>query len=440
MVQKTDKKLIVGVIGLGYVGLPLAVEFSKQEIPVIGYDLSVNRINQLKEHCDLSGELTSSELKKAKINYTNDPIELRSANFLIAAIPTPVNEKNKPDLSLLKEASATIGRNLSRHTTVVFESTVYPGVTEEICMPIIEQTSGLKCGEDWFIGYSPERINPGDKQHNITNIVKIVSGMDKKTLKKIARVYKIVCKAGVFESPSIKTAEMAKVFENIQRDVNIALVNELSLICHRMGMEAQEVLSAAGTKWNFLKFRPGLVGGHCVGVDPYYLVEKAKKIGYRPQIIMSAREINNYMPQFIAEEAIKAMDSVGKKKEGYKVLIMGLTFKENVRDTRNSKITVTISTLKKFGAQVYGYDPNLTQKEIEEEFEVLPVEKLERERKLGLKTLSYDAVIINVCHRQFNFVMADVINLMSSPAIVIDVTGVYKDKFKKSDNLIYKKL
>lgn len=427
MVQESNLK--VAVVGLGYVGLPLALEFSKNGVSVIGFDVKEKRIEELKQNIDESEEISSEELAQGSIDHTTDPTRLKEANFIIAAIPTPVDEANDPDLTLVEKASATIGQNLSKGTIVVYESTVYPGVTEDICVPIIEKESGLKCGEDWFVGYSPERVNPGDKEHTTAKIIKIVSGMDQKTLDRIAEVYSIPCKAGVHKAESIKVAEAAKVFENIQRDVNIALVNELALICHRLGISTQDVLRAAGTKWNFLKFRPGLVGGHCVGVDPFYLVKKAEELGYHPQVITAGRRINDYMPEFVAEEVVKALVKAGKDIEQSKVLVMGLTFKENIRDMRNSKITVTIKKLQELGLEVIGFDPNLTSEEIKREF------GLDSVKELGQ---GYDAVIIGAPHKEFLEMIQEIDNLASESAIIFDINGQFKGKLAK--NAVYQSL
>lgn len=429
--RSQQQNIIIAIVGLGYVGLPLAVEFAKAGVKVIGFDINLIRIEELKRNFDKSNEVSEKELNKAPIQYSSSPKEIQKANFIIVAIPTPITKTNKPDLKLIKKASVIVGQNLAKNSIVVYESTVWPGLTEDICRPIIEKESGLKCGKDWFIGYSPERINPGDLDHTIAKITKVVSAMDKPTLNKIAEVYGIVCKAGIHKAPNIKTAEMAKVFENIQRDVNIALINELVLICHKLGIETQDVLTAANTKWNFLKFRPGLVGGHCVGVDPYYLVAKAKAIGYHPQIITAGRRINDYMPKFVAEQTADAIKTAGKKMKNIKILVMGLTFKENVRDIRNSKIIVTIANLKKLGANIYGYDPNLTAKEIIDNFGILPVQKLSK---------NYDAVIISVAHRQFFGLANKVLSIISKPPIIIDVTGIYRQDLKDKQGLIYKNL
>ena len=428
MVQESND-LTICVVGLGYVGLPLALEFAKNGVKVIGFDVKEKRINELKQNIDESNEISSEDLAQGPIEYTTDPTSISRANFVVAAIPTPVNDANEPDLMLVEKASATIGKYLAKGSIVVYESTVYPGVTEDICVPIIEKESGLKCGEDWFVGYSPERVNPGDKEHTTSKIIKIVSGMDEKTLKRISEVYSIVCKAGVHEAPSIKVAEAAKVFENIQRDVNIALVNELALICHRLGIATTDVLAAAGTKWNFLKFRPGLVGGHCVGVDPFYLVSKAEELGYHPQVITAGRRINDYMPEYVAEEVLKDLAQAGKEINGAKVLVMGLTFKENIRDMRNSKITVTIAKLKEMGVEVIGYDPNLSKEEIKEEFGLESVDEL---------TGKYDAVIVGAPHKEFIGIGSDVVALMDKP-VIFDLNSIYKE-LSNNSKIIYQSL
>lgn len=423
--KNLKKNLVIGVVGLGYVGLPLAVEFAKKT-KVIGFDISKKRIEQLKRNFDESEETPSFELEKVKIEYTHNPKKLKEANFIVVAIPTPVSRNNQPDLNLVESASQTIGENLTQGATVVFESTVYPGVTEDICVPIIEKQSGLKCGQDWFIGYSPERVNPGDREHTVDKIIKIVSGMNQDTLNYIAEVYGLICKAGVHKAPNIKTAEAAKVFENIQRDVNIALVNELALINHRLDIQTKDVLAAAGTKWNFLKFRPGLVGGHCVGVDPFYLVAKAKMLGYHPQMITAGRKINDSMPFFVAKMIVAEIRNAQKKFAKTKVLVMGLTFKENIRDTRNSKITSTIKRLKSIGMDVYGFDPNLTKQEIEAGFEVKSVSNI---------NARYDAVIVNSPHKQF-FKLAKEVE-KTKPLVIFDINGIYFDQFEHNTNFKY---
>ena len=303
--MKKVKNLKLAIVGLGYVGLPLTVAFARKGIGVIGFDISREKIAMLKKGLDPTGELESGEVSLPKIFYTADPRELRRANFIIVAVPTPIDEAKQPDLTPVVKSAEIIGKNLSRNTVVVYESTVYPGVTEEICGPILEKFSGMHCGKDFQVGYSPERINPGDKEHTLEKIVKVVSGMDYRTLKRVASVYKTICKAGVYEAPNIKTAEAAKVIENIQRDLNIALVNELALIFRRVGISTREVLEAAGTKWNFHKYQPGLVGGHCIGVDPYYLTYLAQKLGYHPKVILAGRQTNDSMTEYAADLVIK---------------------------------------------------------------------------------------------------------------------------------------
>lgn len=431
MASKANEKIVIAVVGLGYVGLSLAAEFAKVGVAVIGFDTNTKRIDGLKKNIDENGEIATEELKKAPIEYVTDPKKLKKANFKIVAIPTPINQANQPDLSLVEKASQMIGQNLSRGDIVVYESTVYPGVTEEICLPILEKESGLKCGQDWFIGYSPERINPGDKDHTIGKITKVVSGMNQQTLRKIMTVYKFICRAGIHEAPNIKTAETAKVLENIQRDVNIALINEISLICHRLEINTQDVLLAAGTKWNFLKFRPGLVGGHCIGVDPYYLVYKAEELGYHTQMITAGRRINDYMADFVTEETIKGLIESGKKINEAKVLVMGLTFKEDIRDMRNAKIAVTIKKLKGLGVKIFGFDPNLTKEEIEQEFKISSVSQLSQ---------SYDAVIVAASHRQFISCAQTILSLMPKQPVLVDINSLYRDELKDTPGLIYKNL
>ena len=430
MVQESGD-LTICLVGLGYVGLPLALEFAKAGVKVIGFDVKEKRIEELKKNIDESNENSAEDLALGPIEYTTDPENIKRANFVIAAIPTPVNDANEPDLNLVEKASATIGKHLSRGAIVVYESTVYPGVTEDICVPIIEKESGLECGKDWFVGYSPERVNPGDKEHTTSKVIKIVSGMDEPTLKRISEVYSIVCKAGVHEAPSIKVAEAAKVFENIQRDVNIALVNELALICHRLGIATTDVLAAAGTKWNFLKFRPGLVGGHCVGVDPFYLVAKAESLGYHPQVITAGRRINDYMPEYVAEEVGKDLIKADKEIKNAKILVMGLTFKENIRDMRNSKITTTIKKLQDLGAEIIGYDPNLTEEEISEEFSLKSVEQIGS---------GYDAIIVGAPHKQFKDMAPEVLKASKGKPVIFDVNGLYRQELSDQQDIVYNSL
>jgi UDP-N-acetyl-D-galactosamine dehydrogenase len=357
----------VAIVGLGYVGLPIAVAFGKHG-PVIGFDINKGKISELKNGLDRTGEVSSSDLAAAQVSYTADPSDLKAASFIIVAVPTPINETLQPDLTPLEGASELIGANLSPDTIVVYESTVYPGVTEEVCVPILERRSGLKCGKDFKVGYSPERINPGDKEHTLEKIVKVVSAQDDESLEVVAQMYGSVVKAGVHRAPSIKVAEAAKVIENTQRDLNIALMNELALIFHRLGIDTKSVLEAAGTKWNFLKFTPGLVGGHCIGVDPYYLTTKAESVGYHPQVILAGRRINNGMGQFVAEQTMKLLSRLERPVKDLKVAVLGMTFKEDVPDLRNSRVPDIIRELREYGLEVIAHDPMVTSHESVEEY------------------------------------------------------------------------
>ncbi len=348
---------VVAVVGLGYVGLPLAVEFGKK-METIGFDLSTAKVESYKTYCDPTGEVSTADLKAAdKLTVTTDPALLARADYIIIAVPTPVGDAHQPDFSPLVGSSTSVGRHLKKGAIVVYESTVYPGATEEVCVPILERESGLKWKQDFHIGYSPERINPGDKEHTLTTILKVVSGDDADTLEKVAQLYETVIKAGVHRASSIKVAEAAKVIENTQRDLNIALMNELAIIFDRIGIDTLEVLKAAGTKWNFLPFRPGLVGGHCIGVDPYYLTHKAEMLGYHPEVILAGRRINDGMGKFIAEQTVKHMINTGSPVKGRNILVLGLTFKENCPDLRNSKVIDIISELQSYGANVIVHEP-----------------------------------------------------------------------------------
>ena len=421
----------IAVIGLGYVGLPLAVEFAKSGFQVFGFDINLKRIRELEQGIDLTGEVEASELKRVKIIYSNDPQIIKKTNFLIVTVPTPVDKDKKPDLTLIKNASKIVGENLQKGSIVTFESTVYPGVTEEICAPIIEKYSRLKCGKDWKVGYSPERINPGDKEHTISKVIKIVSGMDKESLQRIAQVYNLICKNGIYKAPNIKTAEAAKVIENVQRDLNIALVNELALIFHRLGINTKEVLEAAGTKWNFHKYQPGLVGGHCIGVDPYYLVYKAEELGYHPEVIAAGRRINDYIPQYVADLTVKSLVEAGKVVQGAKILVMGLTFKENVPDVRNSKTKEVIEKLKEQGVEVFGYDPIL-RKEETKGFGVKNVSDLKKLPKM-------DGIILCTLHNEFKKLSLKIIKkLMGKSPVLIDVKSYFLDEKPQDQGFIYK--
>jgi UDP-N-acetyl-D-galactosamine dehydrogenase len=384
---------IIAVVGLGYVGLPLAVEFGKKH-RTIGFDLSERKIDAYKRHVDPTGEVSAADLKAAtRLEPTASPQALKEADFLVVAVPTPIDSAHNPDFSPLVSASTTVGRNLKHGATVIFESTVYPGATEEVCVPIIERESGLRWKKDFFVGYSPERINPGDKEHTLTRITKVVSGDTPETLERVAALYASVITAGVYKASSIKVAEAAKVIENTQRDLNIALMNELSLIFHRLGIDTLEVLEAAGTKWNFLKFRPGLVGGHCIGVDPYYLTYKADMLGYHPQVILAGRRINDGMGKFVAEQTVKQLIQLGFPVKGSNVLVLGLTFKENCPDLRNSKVIDVILELESFGVTAHVHDP------------VAPPEDAQHEYGIELKAWDdlpqATAIVAAVAHDEF---------------------------------------
>ncbi|MDP3598456.1 MAG: nucleotide sugar dehydrogenase, partial [Nitrospirota bacterium] len=356
MAQQKDTARKIAVVGLGYVGLPIAVAFGNRQ-HVIGFDINKAKIAELQKGLDRTGEVSAAELKATDVHYTFEPSDLKAADFIIVAVPTPINEALQPDLTALRKSSELIGANLSPGSIVVYESTVYPGATEEVCLPILEKISGMKAGVDFKIGYSPERINPGDKEHTLERIIKVVSAQDDASLEIVANTYELVVKAGIHRASSIKVAEAAKVIENTQRDLNIALMNELALIFHRLGIDTKSVLDAAGTKWNFLRFTPGLVGGHCIGVDPYYLTSKAESVGYHPQVILAGRRINNGMGKFIAEQTMKLLSQLPRPVNDLKVAVLGLTFKENVPDLRNSKVPDIIQELREYGVQVLVHDP-----------------------------------------------------------------------------------
>jgi UDP-N-acetyl-D-galactosamine dehydrogenase len=408
----------IAIVGLGYVGLPIAVAFGKHA-PVIGFDINKAKIDELRNGVDRTGEVSRQDLKRSRVQYTSDPTDLKTADFIIVAVPTPINEALQPDLTALQKASELIGSNLSPGTIVVYESTVYPGATEEVCLPILEKVSGLKCGLDFKIGYSPERINPGDKEHTLEKIVKVVSAQDGESLDIVAQTYGKVVKAGIHRAPSIKVAEAAKVIENTQRDLNIALMNELALIFHRLGVDTKSVLEAAGTKWNFLKFSPGLVGGHCIGVDPYYLTTKAESVGYHPEVILAGRRINNSMGKFVAEHTMKLLSQLDCPVGNLKVAVLGLTFKENVPDLRNSRVPDIINELREYGLQVSVHDPLAEPEEAVAEY--------------GLRLLSWDrikqvdGIVLAVPHR--HYMQMDVQELLKPlrrqrNSVVVDVKGV----------------
>ena len=432
------EKLVAGeeklsLIGLGYVGMPIAVAFAKK-VKVIGYNHHSKKIELYKQGIDPTHEVGNEAISKTTVEFTADETKLREAKFHIVAVPTPVNDDHTPDLTPVKNASQILGRNLTKGSVVVFESTVFPGVTEDICVPILEKESGLKCGADFKIGYSPERINPGDKVHRLETIKKIVSGMDDGTLECIAKVYELVVEAGVYRAESIKVAEAAKVIENSQRDINIAFMNELSIIFNKMGIDTKSVLEAAGTKWNFLKFYPGLVGGHCIGVDPYYLTYKAEMLGYHSQIILSGRRINDDMSKYCAENCVKNLIAANKTVKGAKVAILGFTFKENCPDTRNTKIIDIVRELNEYGIAPVIADPE--------------ADATEAKRLYGLELVDMstikgmDAVILAVAHPEFNhFTMTDMDRFFGpGKKVLLDLKGLLNRKEYETAGYIYWRL
>jgi UDP-N-acetyl-D-glucosamine/UDP-N-acetyl-D-galactosamine dehydrogenase len=420
-----NKETKLAVIGLGYVGLPIALEFARK-IDVIGFDINEKRVEMMNNNIDPSDELEPEAFEGCSIEFTASIDDLKDATFFIVAVPTPIDESKMPDLKPLLGASTTVGKALKKGDYVVYESTVYPGCTEEDCIPVLEEVSGLKFMDDFKVGYSPERINPGDKVHTLSSIVKVSSGCDEASAEEIAKTYELVVDAGVHRAASIKVAEAAKIIENTQRDVNIALINELSIIFNRLGINTYDVLEAAGTKWNFLNFRPGLVGGHCIGVDPYYLTHKAKQLGYHAKIINSGRYVNDSMGFYVAKQTVKKMIGHGKNPMEAKVLIMGATFKEDVSDIRNSKIVDVITELQSFACAVDVIDPHADTEELFEEYGFNLVEKPSND---------YDAVIVAVNHREYcNLSEADFSNyLKGDQGIIVDLKGIYKDKIKNID-------
>lgn len=416
-----NKETKLSVVGLGYVGLPIALAFARR-ISVKGFDIKEERIELMRKGIDPSNELSGDEFLDRDISFTSNPDELREASFHIIAVPTPIDRHNLPDLSPVISASETVGRILKKGDYVVYESTVYPGCTEEDCIPVLEKFSGLKCGEDFKVGYSPERINPGDRNHTLAKIVKVTSGCDPESAEEIARVYELIIEAGVHRASSIKVAEAAKIIENTQRDINIAFMNELSLIFNRMGINTYEVLEAAGTKWNFLKFTPGLVGGHCIGVDPYYLSYKAKELGYHPQIIDSGRFVNDSMGRYVGKQTIKKIIATGKSPRESRILVMGITFKEDVTDIRNSKVVDIINEMKDFGAAVEVIDPGADAQEVRHEYGL----ELSKEPS-GL----YDAVIAAVSHKEYTGLDESYFASILVPGgVLVDIKGIYRKKVK----------
>ena len=428
-----DRREKLSLVGLGYVGIPIAVSFAKK-IDVIGFDLNEKKIELYKNGIDPTKEVGDEAIRNTTVEFTSDEAKLREAKFHIVAVPTPVNADHTPDLVPVESASRIVGRNLSKGSIVVYESTVYPGVTEDICVPILEKESGLVCGKDFKVGYSPERINPGDKVHRLETIVKIVSGMDEETLETVAKVYSLVALAGVHKAESIKVAEAAKVIENSQRDINIAFMNELSIIFHKLGIDTKAVLEAAGTKWNFLKFAPGLVGGHCIGVDPYYLTYKAEETGYHSQVILSGRRINDSMGQYVTESLIKLMAKSGVPISGAKVAVLGLTFKENCPDTRNSRVVDIIHELHEYGIEPVVCDD--------------VADKDGAEREYGLELTAFervkncDAVILAVAHDEFKALSRSDFDALykNETKILLDVKGILDRKTFESAGYKYWRL
>jgi UDP-N-acetyl-D-galactosamine dehydrogenase len=404
----------IAVIGLGYVGLPLAVEFGKK-YPVLGFDINKGRIGELEKGYDRTLEVDEANLKSStNLSFSCDKSDLKSCNIFIVTVPTPVDEYKRPDLTPLIKASETVGTALKKGDIVIYESTVYPGCTEEDCVPVLERVSGLVFNKDFFCGYSPERINPGDKEHTVTKILKVTSGSTPEIADEVDALYGSIITAGTHKAPSIKVAEAAKVIENSQRDINIAFVNELALIFNKMGIDTLDVLAAAGTKWNFLPFRPGLVGGHCIGVDPYYLTFKAESLGYHPEVILAGRRINDNMGAYVAKEVIKLLIKKSHKVDGAKVLVLGITFKENCPDIRNSRVIDVISELRDFGCDVSVYDPWADAKEVAHEY------GLSLSKELGGK---YDAVVLAVAHKEF--IGMDMESLKHEDSVVYDIKGFF---------------
>lgn len=414
-IQNKEKK--IAVIGLGYVGLPLALEFAKK-FSVIGFDINQQRVDMMKNNVDPSEELEAEAFDNKDILFTANAEDLRRAHFFIVAVPTPVDDHKVPNLRPILGASQVIGKALKRGDYVIYESTVYPGCTEEDCVPILEQESGLKFNEDFKVGYSPERINPGDKEHTVANILKIVSGSDEESLKEISATYGAIITAGIYEAPSIKVAEASKVIENTQRDLNISFVNELAIIFDKMDIDTHEVIKAAGTKWNFIKFLPGLVGGHCISVDPYYLLHKAKQIGYDPQVILSGRRINDSMPAFIAKRLVQTLIAKNKQLSKCKVLVQGVTFKQNVADIRNSKVAELIKELMSYSVNVHISDPYASPNEVAHEYNLTLVDKISND---------YDAIMVAVNHKEFKKQDATFFKSISnSEPILFDIKGIYE--------------
>ena len=438
--------LKISLVGLGYVGMPLAVAFAKKA-PVVGFDVNELKVEKYLKGIDVTNEVGDEAIKASTVDFTSDETKLRNCNFHIVAVPTPTNDDKTPDLKPVIGASEILGRNLTKGSIVVYESTVYPGVTEEICVPILERESGLKCGQDFKIGYSPERINPGDKVHRLENIVKIVSGMDAETLEKVAKTYELVIEAGVYRAESIKFAESAKLIENCQRDVNIAFVNELAMIFNKMGIDTKAVIDAAGSKWNFIKLNPGLVGGHCIGVDPYYLIARAKEVGVESHVIAAGRAINDGMAKFVAESTVKSLIKANKRVKGAKVAVLGLTFKEDCPDTRNTKVIDIINELKEYEIEVLATDPVAGKEEIKHEYNLDMVDMKDIE--------GVDAIILAVSHHvyremnlnDFEYLYktkavdeAAATSVTEEKNVFIDVKGIMDRNSVDTDKMVYWRL
>lgn len=426
--MKTNLPRCVAVVGLGYVGLPLASAFGKV-VSTIGFDINEQRVRELRKGTDRNGEVSKTDLREPLLELSSDPSLLQRAAVIIIAVPTPVDKAKRPDLSHLIDASRLVAQNLGRGATVVYESTVYPGCTEEICVPVLEAESGLKAGRDFKVGYSPERINPGDHEHALNKVMKIVAGQDDETTEKLAAVYGMVVEAGVYKAPTIRTAEAAKVIENVQRDLNIALMNELAVLFHRMGLDTLEVLKAARSKWNFLGYEPGLVGGHCIPVDPYYLTFKAQELDHHPDVILAGRRINDYMGHYIAQETVKLLILAGRVVRGASALILGATFKENVNDLRNTRVAEVVQELENHGVEVAVYDPLVAPGEIQK----LNMRPLKNPFEAKEK---FDAVVLAVPHRMFLDMPPEsytgLLRNGGKPAVFVDIKGAYRDAGNKS--------
>ena len=426
--MKTNLPRCVAVVGLGYVGLPLAAAFGKV-VSTVAFDVNEQRVRELRKGADRNGEMTKADLREPLLEFTSDPSLLQRATVIIIAVPTPVDKAKRPDLSHLIDASKLVAKNLIRGAIVVYESTVYPGCTEEVCVPVLEAESELKAGRDFKVGYSPERINPGDHEHSLNNVMKIVAGQDDETTEKLAAVYGLVVEAGVYKAPTIRTAEAAKVIENVQRDLNIALMNELALLFHRMGLDTMEVIKAARSKWNFLRYDPGLVGGHCISVDPYYLTFKAQELDYHPDVILAGRRINDYMGHYVAQETVKLLIHAGRVVRGASALILGATFKENVNDLRNTRVAEVVQELENHGIEVSVYDPLVDAGEIQK----LNMRPLKNPFEAKEK---FDAVVLAVPHRMFLDMppqaYTGLLRNGGKPAVFVDIKGAYRDAGNKN--------